>query len=510
MKKTIRIISVLIILSLFTSILPLCTFAASFKDVKGTEYYATSASVLADKGILSGYTDGTFGADKYITRAEMATLICRMLGQKSIAKATTSFSDVKREHWASGFIKYAADNGIINGDGNGKFRPEDYVKYEEAIKLAVCAIDYDRCLMPSPFDWSAHYIEIAKANGITNNLRGSKGSNATRGDVAVMVYNAINAQNSKTLSVPYIIKTSTTLPDVKFVKYSGSLTYTGQVNKYTFTPEENGNYRFDLGGMKAGATATLTVLDGLGEKLWYGYNLHNGGATLAFLQGGKTYTVEVGQYSDTCNYTLTIGCQKSVINATNYNVINDSIEYTGQDNVYAFIPHINGSYAFNLSGMRANARVTFTLIDDLGNKLRDYNNLCNGNIMIDGLEEGKIYAIHVKQFTDFTDYTLNIGLQKTPFYASDLKKINDSIEYQGQVNTYGYVAQRSGTHTISLSGINANARVHLTIYSMRGDKLWDSTNVRDISATVDFQTGSTYVIQVRDYTDTCNYTLTIN
>ena len=511
MKKITRIISALFILFFLVSMLPLGVFAASFTDVKGNEYYARSASALADKGILSGYTDGTFGADKYITRAEMATMICRMLGQKSIAKTTTSFSDVKREHWASGFVKYAADNGIINGDGDGKFRPEDYVKYEEAIKLAVCAIDYDRCLMPSALDWSAPYIEIAKANGITNNLKGRKGSYVTRGDVAVMVYNALNVQSSTTLSVPSIIQASTSIADAQFIKHTGSLTYTGQVNQYTFTPTVSGRYRFDLGGMKAGATASLTILDHLGEKLWDGKNLHNGGATLEYLTKDSTYTIQVGQYTDTCNYTLTIGCQKPAVNATNYNVIHDSIEFTHQANAYGFIAPRIGTYSFSLSGMQADARVSLIVLNDLGEKIWSGNSLRNATATVEGLKEGKVYTIRVEQYTDFSDYTLHIGLQKTPFYASDLTKINDSIEYQGQVNTYAIVASRNGSHTFTLSGIHADARVHLIVYDSLGEKLWDSTNVRNVSATVNnLKAGSTYVIQVIYYTDTCNYSLTIN
>ena len=54
-----------------------------FSDVKDTDYYAQASTALEQLDILSGYPDGTFGAEKSITRAEMATIVCRMIDKKS-------------------------------------------------------------------------------------------------------------------------------------------------------------------------------------------------------------------------------------------------------------------------------------------------------------------------------------------------------------------------------------------------------------------------------------------
>ncbi len=168
----------------------------AFKDMTGSEYYAESAGILSELGILAGYEDGTYGAEKTITRAEMSAIVCRILGKEADAekaKGKTEFDDVAADHWASGYINIATKEGIINGDGNGKFRPEDDVKYEEAIKMLVCALGYAENITVDPKDWSKAYLDIAEEKGFTENLKGKKGEAATRGDIAVMSLNGMES-----------------------------------------------------------------------------------------------------------------------------------------------------------------------------------------------------------------------------------------------------------------------------------------------------------------------------
>lgn len=174
--------------------------AASFSDVSDTDYYASAASLLKEFSVLDGYPDGTFKPQNSITRAEMAAIVCRLIAkdeEASLLAGETEFLDVASDNWATGYINYASSTGIINGDGDGNFRPGDQVKYEEAIKMVVCALGYGEDVEPDPEDWSAGYIKLAEDKGITKNLIGQKGVAATRGDIAVMAYNGAN------LNIPY-------------------------------------------------------------------------------------------------------------------------------------------------------------------------------------------------------------------------------------------------------------------------------------------------------------------
>ena len=77
MKRTLSLILALFMLA---TVMPMSIMAAtSFKDVKSTDYYSEAAGKLSEDGILKGYPDGTFGATRAITRAEMASVIAKVL-----------------------------------------------------------------------------------------------------------------------------------------------------------------------------------------------------------------------------------------------------------------------------------------------------------------------------------------------------------------------------------------------------------------------------------------------
>jgi len=170
-----KLLSIFLVLTMFLTLAPMNIFAADvektiFSDMKNSDYYAEAATKLVESGILTGYPDGTFGAEKTITRAEMATIVCRMIDKEADAEnsvGATIFDDVSDNHWANGYINIASKEGIINGDGNGKFRPEDDVKHEEAIKMVVCALGYGDNVVVDPADWSKAYLDIANEKGIS-------------------------------------------------------------------------------------------------------------------------------------------------------------------------------------------------------------------------------------------------------------------------------------------------------------------------------------------------------
>ena len=204
-----KILSVFLVVTMLLSMASVNIYAKEnvFSDVKASDYYAEAATALAEEGILAGYPDGTFGPEKTIRRSEMATLICKMIGKADEAVdaiGDTKFEDVPATHWASGYVNIVSEEGIINGDGNGKFRPEDEVKYEEAIKMIVCALGLGDDVEIDKNDWSKGYLEVAEDEGITDSVKGKKGKAATRGDVAVMVYNGIGSSEAEVPEMPTV------------------------------------------------------------------------------------------------------------------------------------------------------------------------------------------------------------------------------------------------------------------------------------------------------------------
>ena len=162
------------------------TGVMAYSDVEEGTCVSEAVSVLSDLSVFNGFEDGSFQPEATVTRAQMAKVICEILGYSKVASTTTNFTDVPAEHWASGYINTINGLGIINGYGNGMYGPEDTVSYEQAVKMVVCALGYEPMAI-SKGGWSAGYISVASSIKLTEGVYGS-----TRGDIAVLVYNAIN------------------------------------------------------------------------------------------------------------------------------------------------------------------------------------------------------------------------------------------------------------------------------------------------------------------------------
>ena len=167
-------------------------FAAVPTDVKGTAV-ESSVTRLGTLEILKGYEDGTFKADKTITRAEFAAVVVRALGYESAAKAAmgpTKFADVAKENWAAGYINVASSLKFINGVSETSFAPDAPVKYEEAVAMVVRALGYEPAAKAKG-GYPAGYIVVAGESKLNKDLAGAFGMPAPRGAVAKLIDNAL-------------------------------------------------------------------------------------------------------------------------------------------------------------------------------------------------------------------------------------------------------------------------------------------------------------------------------
>ncbi len=239
-----RVVGIILAVMMAAAMLPLVVWAgeAEFSDMAGNEYYAKAAKALNEKGILTGYGDGSFKAGNLITRAEMAAVICRAIGAKESAPKAGEgiFNDVSPEHWALGYINAAAQRGIIGGDENGNFHPDDNVKYEEAVKMTVCAAGYGAEIAPDASDWAKPYLEAAEKHGITLGLSAGRGMAVTRGDAAVMLYGAIDPEKANEGRVIMTVSplSSNVIEHHNSSTISFTLTYTGDVESITLAEDD--------------------------------------------------------------------------------------------------------------------------------------------------------------------------------------------------------------------------------------------------------------------------------
>ncbi|MYL49333.1 hypothetical protein GLV98_07540 [Halobacillus litoralis] len=93
-----------------------------FVDVPKGKYYTDAVRVAYEKGIISGYPDQTFKPNAYITRAEVALIVDRAYSINREGNPH-GFTDDHIFPWAQESILDLNSKGIINGYTDGTFKP---------------------------------------------------------------------------------------------------------------------------------------------------------------------------------------------------------------------------------------------------------------------------------------------------------------------------------------------------------------------------------------------------
>ena len=196
MKKITRIFTMLLAMLLaFNSV----AFAKSYTDVNSGELgsaYEEAINVLSAMNIFMGDSEGTFRPDDYITRAEAVAIVNRVSGLSQAVKATgyiDYYSDVKASDWFAGDVTVATQMNIVAGDGDGTFRPDDYVLYEEMVKMLVAALQYSDSYVAKIGGFPTGYLVLASNLGVTNGISETSGNFATRKTVARLTYQTLDA-----------------------------------------------------------------------------------------------------------------------------------------------------------------------------------------------------------------------------------------------------------------------------------------------------------------------------
>lgn len=186
---------------------------APFRDVPQKEWYAEYVYDLVELGLLQGYENNTFRPQNSITRAEITTILANLSGENiAVYKNITQFRDCIG-HWAAASINWAADKGIVNGIGDGKFDPDApitreafctmilrHAKYEGHYpQKTVKAIDFrDADTISSWARASVYHMQQAGIiNGIGNDCFAPL-DDTTRAQAAAIFHRYLNCNDDKT------------------------------------------------------------------------------------------------------------------------------------------------------------------------------------------------------------------------------------------------------------------------------------------------------------------------
>ena len=104
---------------------PVVNYLLQYGDVSTDTWYTEAVRWAASQGIVSGYGDGTFGPDDPITREQLAVMLWRYSGSPAAGSKELDFNDTDEiGGYALEALRWAVENGILNGDGSGGLGPQ--------------------------------------------------------------------------------------------------------------------------------------------------------------------------------------------------------------------------------------------------------------------------------------------------------------------------------------------------------------------------------------------------
>lgn len=108
--------------------------SAPFSDVSAAAPYAGAVRWAVENGYVNGYPDGRFGVNDPVTRAQLAAIFHRSAGSPAAGNAA-GFSDVAEGAYYETAAAWAADSGLITGYADGRFGANDPVTRQQAAAI---------------------------------------------------------------------------------------------------------------------------------------------------------------------------------------------------------------------------------------------------------------------------------------------------------------------------------------------------------------------------------------
>lgn len=139
--------------------LPDGMYQSSFPDVDSDAWFNKYIGYLEDKNVLSGYEDGTFRPMDTITRGEISAVIARAQ-RYDLISYNNIFTDVTENDWAKDYIETLADKNIVSGYEDGTFGPYSPLTRAEAVAIINrVLVESTPIVTFTPNDIAGHWAE---------------------------------------------------------------------------------------------------------------------------------------------------------------------------------------------------------------------------------------------------------------------------------------------------------------------------------------------------------------
>lgn len=157
-----------------------------YEDIKDSNYDASK--LIESLGIMQGISTTEFGVNKLIRRDEAAKLVSIAAGLSVQEDAKSSFTDVLEDNEYIPYIEACLDAGLISK--SDVYRPQDFVRGTEILKMLTCAMGYD-VVLPRLGEYPHNVLKLSKDLEITKGVENVSTDVASREDVLRLTYNAL-------------------------------------------------------------------------------------------------------------------------------------------------------------------------------------------------------------------------------------------------------------------------------------------------------------------------------
>ncbi len=236
MKKFfVVLIAISLVLAFSATAFAADTEIATFSDIADQSDAAQVAIMkLAALGVLEGDNGlgGAYDPADTLTRAEFAKIAVYLAGKEgsvnALANVSSSFKDVAKGEWYTGYVNVAYQNGMIKGYTDGTFRPNATITYAEASTILLRSIGYDDHLSGG---WPSNYLGKGESIGLFDDVDQVNASAVTRADMAIL------GSNSLGLSVVRYIENEIA-QGLGQIWYEGTVDADGYSTVYYYTNDE--------------------------------------------------------------------------------------------------------------------------------------------------------------------------------------------------------------------------------------------------------------------------------
>ena len=166
---------------------------AAYTDITD-ETVATAAAALEGMGVVSGTSDSTFNPSGSLSRAQLCAMLVNAAGlssQVSTYARKTLFSDVSASAWYNGYVNLAYSQGLVSGNGDGTFGPNEAVTYGEMATSLLRLLGYTSEEVGAV--WPLDYTTFCDELGLSDGLSLGAYDSLNRGEGAVLLYRAMKA-----------------------------------------------------------------------------------------------------------------------------------------------------------------------------------------------------------------------------------------------------------------------------------------------------------------------------